>query len=365
MRKKLKVLFWLAAVALLAFYYTMPRMVQSSIPSSYYITPSRTTYENLVSCSGMVQSAHVRSVYVESPVVPDAVFVEVGQRVEQGQLLATLDAEKTGRLASLGSLQTMAPETLLLQQNVSVDWASLAAAYGMTASVSGGGQYAQQLEGILQDAAGIVPDRFSAVDAVSGIYAPISGVVTDVALYENIPALSGRSVVTISDDTQYKVTAAVPEADIAKIVPGDRATVRGVAFASSVYYGSVVKIAPTARKMLGTSAETVVDVEILLDSADENLRPGYSAKVEIAGAESYELLTVPYEAIRQDENNDEYVYVYEDGRIKKAHILTGRELTNEVQVLGGISGDSIVVYNPSDVIREGAMVHLKGRADAA
>ncbi|MDL2247724.1 hypothetical protein LJC05_03225, partial [Bacteroides sp. OttesenSCG-928-J23] len=117
------------------------------------------------------------------------------------------------------------------------------------------------------------------------------------------------------------------------------------------------------RAIRGSGTETVVDVEIEIENPDEHLRPGLSAKVEIRGGENYTLITVPYEAIRQDENNDEYVYVYENGKLRKVLVVTGQELTNEVEVLDGLTEESVVIYNPDDVSKEGTMIHIKGRAD--
>ena len=107
-----------------------------------------------------------------------------------------------------------------------------------------------------------------------------------------------------------------------------------------------------------------MDVEISLENPDDRLKHGFSAKVEITGGKDYELITVPYEAIRQDENNDEYVYVYAGGKLKKQVVATGKELTNEVEILDGLAPDDIVVFNPGGFVKEGAMIHIKGRANA-
>ena len=373
MKMKLKLLIWSLAILISGALYIMPRMVQSSIPSIYYVTPNHKTYENIVNCNGNIQAVQVKSISVDAPFVPSEVRVAVGDRVEAGELLITVDQERSRQL-SLPTLQMLQNytentlDTLIPSPEVdasAIDWVALASAYGLSATVTGGPeQYGRQLQGFLSDMGIPATAELLTVPTVTGnIVAPMAGIVTDVTVQKNTAASAGKSLITLTDDTHYKVMAAVSESDIAKVRIGDSANIRGVGFAKT-YTGEVVKIYPTARKMIsGTTTETVVDVEILLNDPDNKLKPGFTAKVEIIGGDDYDLLTVPYEAIRQDENNDEYVYVYENGKIKKSLVVTGKELTNEVQILDGLDSKSIVVFNPGDIKQEGVMIHIKGRAN--
>jgi RND family efflux transporter MFP subunit len=254
----------------------------------------------------------------------------------------------------------------LAPQTGSTDWAALAASYGLSAAVNGAD--AAMLEGLVAQntlpsaAEGIVASTMAETE----ITAPISGVVTEVEIQKGIPAVAGKAIITIADNQNYRMVAAVKEEDIARVQLDNTATVRGVGFSGTEYSGTVTAIHPTARKALsGTASETVVDVEIRLDGMGKGnrLKPGFTAKAEISGGSDYDLITVPYEAIRQDENNDEYVYTYEDGKLKKQLVVTGKELASEVEILDGIGVDSVVVMNPSETIEEGAMIHIKGRAD--
>lgn len=366
-----KVLFWGSAAAVAAALLLMPGMVQSSIPSVYYVTPNRRSYETVVNCTGTIQSATVSEIYADTPLVADTVSVSVGDTVAQGDLLATVDQERTGSLS-------VKPEELVEAivegggelSAGGVDWQGLMSLYGLgTVTGSGDLDYGAIVEEVLTSA-GSVPSTSvaSLVNSTSAkaVVAPISGVVTRIDLQPEVPAAAGKPLITISDNKNYKVMAMVGESDISQLREGDRATIRGVGFEGSAYFGTVTKIYPTARKVLaGTSADTVVDVEILLDAGDEQLKPGFTTKVEIVGGENRSIITVPYEAVRQDGDNNEYVYEFLDGKLQKSVIITGKELTGEVEVLEGLSYDSVVVYNPTEAMKEGSMVHIKGRADVS
>lgn len=358
----LMLIFVLIAVGLAV----IPRMLESAIPSVYYITPNKSVYENVVNCAGTVQSDDTRQIVLGSSVVPSAVLVGVGDMVEAGETLATLDAEKTRALANsaTGVLDSFSQNAR--DSGQPVDWVSLAAQYGLSAAFSGGADYSAIAAALGQNGA-LGGGTVSVVggDGAQALSSPISGIISEVNIQPGAPASAATTAFTVIDNRHYKVLALVSESDISKINLGDSARIRGVGFGGSIYTGKVVSIAPTAHKALsGSTQDTVVDVEITVDGPGERLKPGFTAKIEITGGNNYNLITVPYEAIRQDENNDEYVYIYSDGKLKKQVVATGKELTDEVEILDGLTTDSIVVFNPGGFVKEGAMIQLKGRANA-
>lgn len=366
----MKKIFALLVVLLIVIgYFNMPSVVSSAIPSAYYVTPYVREYENIVNCTGTVQSAEICEVYLQETLVPSKIYAQVGDEVGEGDLLANVDVAATEKLNS-------SPQNLLLGLSGdggsvkggsgSINWLALASDLGLMSALAGGDIDYSQLQSTLQNggtsAAAPTFGAAAVTPAPDKITSPVSGIVIASDIRTDLPAVAGRAAFTIADTNNFIVLASVSESDIARIKAGDSASVRGVGFGGEVYQGVVRKIYPTARTSL-TGSETVVDVEITLINPDNKLKHGFSAKVEIIGGNNYDLVTVPYEAIRQDENNNEYVYVYEAGKIKKQVVTTGQELTNDVEILSGIHIDSIVVYNPSELVKEGSMINIKGRAE--
>lgn len=362
-----KILALFAVLLITIGYFNMPDMVSSAIPSVYYVTPNMREYENTVNCAGTVKSAEIYEVYLKETLVISKVYAQIGDEVNSGDLLARVDTSATEKFNA-------SPQSLLLglsgnldgAQGGGMNWLALASDLGLTSALMGGDIDYSRLQNTLQSGGSAVDAPTSGAVAVASVpdelTSPVSGTVIEVNLLTDSPAATGKAAFTIADTENFIVLASVSESDIAKINVGDFASVRGVGFGGNVYYGEVSKIYPTAKKSL-TGNEMAVDVEITLIDPDINLKHGFSAKVEIMGENNYELVTVPYEAIRQDENNNEYVYVYEDGKLKKQIVTTGQELTNDVEILSGISMNSIVVYNPSELVKEGVMISIKGRAD--
>ncbi|WRS28113.1 HlyD family efflux transporter periplasmic adaptor subunit [Oscillospiraceae bacterium MB08-C2-2] len=387
---KKRVFIWVLTLLIIAGFAAVPGMVQSSVPSVYYTSPQIKSYENSISCTGVVQSAQVQEVYLQSVLIPEEVLVSVGDTVRENELLVRVDTQLTQGLKNKGydfldslTMQGL-PEGIpasLPQLSGSAqgeEWLELASAYGLTAAIS---QYSGNADlsalGALLGDSQMVSSSFDTPisesvpymvteEAVQEIRAPISGIITALNIKRQAPASTGVPVITIADSENFNVMATVSEADIGEVTVGDRARISGTAFPNQVFNGTISKIYPTARKALrGTTSETVVDVEIALDQGSPSLKSGFTAKVEILGDESQDVLTLPYEAIRQDESNNEFVYVYTGGTLKKRVVLTGREMLNEVEILEGVSPSDVIAYNPEKLLEKSNYVGLRGRADAS
>ncbi|MCL2056771.1 MAG: efflux RND transporter periplasmic adaptor subunit [Oscillospiraceae bacterium] len=360
---KKKVLLWGVTIALSVLgVFAAPGMVESAIPSVYYITPAVTIYENIVNCIGVIQPGSVYKVYASGSMAAGAVHVELGDIVEEGRLLLTVDSERTQRL-NRGAVSSVIDEVTGPVQNGLADIIAAFSALGIPGIADGFDL--SGIAGVLgQDSASAGGSSVAVIaeDEITEIFAPAAGVIAEIGIVPGGVAAPGSCLFTIHDIKSFKVTANVNEADISKLSLGNRAQIRGAGFPGVSYEGVVTAISPIAYKALaGTAAETVVDVEIRILNPNNKLRPGFTARAEITGENRHELITIPYESIRQDERNNEYVYLYENGRLVRSGIVTGREMTNEVEVLHGVRLDSIVVYNPDDVPGEGAMVRIVDR----
>lgn len=161
---------------------------------------------------------------------------------------------------------------------------------------------------------------------------------------------------TGSDSAFVKVY--ISEKDISKVKEGLKTEITGDAFPGKTYNGIVDEIAGTATKQnLGSIQKTVVAVNIKLTDTDELIKAGYTADVKILTSEPDELDIVPYEAVNQDDSG-EFVYVFNSGVAVRKDIETGRELSNGVEVVSGISEDDTLL-KADDEIKEGQPVIIE------
>ena len=327
----------------------IPHMVLACVTRVELTTVGTQTYQEVINCNGEIVEKDAREIYLETPVIASDVRVQVGDRVYRGQTLAVINKTLTQNV---------------LEQQTQAD--VLAAAGGTAGAPAVTGEMAALArrygfsEADVQAAVGKASDvpiastggNLAYVPSV--ITAPISGIVTQVSLQTDVMTQSSRPVITVSDSSAYAALVSVGEADVAKLCEGDSAIITGAGFDGKSYTGSIRRIYPVAHKALsGTVQQTVVDVELVIDSPDEGIKPGFTAKAMLFTQNSGDMLAVPYEAIGQEaEDNREYVYVYAANRIAKRYITTGRELTDAVEILEGLGAGERVVLNPGGITDE-------------
>lgn len=170
------------------------------------------------------------------------------------------------------------------------------------------------------------------------VFAPISGVVTEVNVAEGNTFVSG-AVLTIQDDSGFKADVLVDEYDIPKVKKAFNekeklgqyleVVVKTDATGDKEYRGHVTKIAPTSTSTTAVSVTTTstsngvtstasssstanYKVSVELDDVDEAFMIGMSAKVAIVVDESPDnSLCVPYNCI-EEKDGKYYVRVMDE-----------------------------------------------------
>ena len=113
--------------------------------------------------------------------------------------------------------------------------------------------------------------------------------------------------------------------------------------------GEVIFISPTPTQ----GSNVTYQVKVKINSPIDRLRLGMNAKLNIILRETADVLTVPYDAVQQDENGNDVVYVVtrtESGGITKAAVpvTVGVEGDYYVEVTGDIQ-EGMEVSMPSDI----------------
>lgn len=344
----------IAAVLTVGF---IPKAVTASIPKVSGCSVSQMAYSRSVYCGGQLSAVTTKEVYLNTPAIPTEVRVEVGDRVEKGQVLAVIDQELSRAVIAQGEYQEVLAG---IEQLLDGDNRELLEKYASVLGVSG--MDAATLAQILAGSATLSASKGERVSYAENylpktITAPISGVVTGLNLYPDILCKSSQPLVTISDLSNYTALVSVNESSAGLVKLGDPVKVTVSALEDGSYEGKVTKIYPTARKSTGSlSTETVVDIEVSISNPDSRLKAGYTVKAEILTEEEREVLAVPYEAVEQDGANQEYVYVLEDSRAVRKNIITGAEFADHVEVTSGLTQEDVVITDPQAVGKDNAVV---------
>jgi membrane fusion protein, copper/silver efflux system len=170
-----------------------------------------------------------------------------------------------------------------------------------------------------------------------GVYAPASGIVTELGVREGGQLMAGSSLIQISDLTQVWVIAEVPERDAARLKLGIAADVQLQSLPGEVFKGKVGYLYP----MLNDSSRTL-QVRIELSNKGNRLRPGMYANVAFTG-QTHEALSVATESIIITGKRT-LVIVKEANGYRPVEVKAGQERDSSTEILSGLSeGEDVVV----------------------
>ena len=170
-----------------------------------------------------------------------------------------------------------------------------------------------------------------------GVYAPASGVLTELGVREGGQIMTGSSLMQISDLSQVWLIAEVPERDAARLKPGLSAEVQLQSLPSEIFKGKVSYLYP----MLNETSRTL-QVRIELPNKGNRLRPGMYANISFAG-QTHEALSVSSESIIAT-GKRKIVIVKEVNGYRLVEITTGQERGSATEILSGLAmGEDVVV----------------------
>jgi macrolide-specific efflux system membrane fusion protein len=277
--------------------------------------------------------------------VLERLYVTVGDRVRSGQLLAQLDsAELAARVkqaeAALGNakaehafaMQDFDRSIELAEKEIIPD-AELEAAErrrDVTAS------QVRQAEADLESARILL--------GYTKIYAPISGVVAEVATQvgETVAAsFASPTFVTIIDLDRLEVWAYVDETDIGRVEVGQRAIFTVDTYSDTDFEGTVTAIRPMAE--IQDAVVNYVTVIEISDGHGKILRPEMTTTVNVLLEQREDVISIPNNAVRRDRDGA-YAFVLRDGARVRQDIRVGYRGRDYTEVVEGLDeGDRVIV----------------------
>jgi RND family efflux transporter MFP subunit len=187
--------------------------------------------------------------------------------------------------------------------------------------------------------------------------APIAGFVGMRRIDVGDTVGAGTPVIGVLDLNPVKVRVAIPEAEIGKVREGARATVTIPSLDGRQFEGKVEAVGVTADP-----ASRTYTVKIAVQNPEHLLRAGMVSEARIYGSTMVNAITVPGDAIVRDARGVTHVYVYEPTRqrVYARRVDVGALLHNEVEIRNGLTGSEQIVVAGQQNVREGAPVKIVG-----
>jgi HlyD family secretion protein len=309
--------------------------------------------ERIVVATGTIEPEEEVEVRPRISGIIDKIYVEAGDRVEQGQPLLEIDREL---------LEVRAREA-----RAKLDAARAEARYARTlhkratALREQAAAAERELDAAtnrLESAIAMVAQGKAAVESLevqlryATVLSPLAGKVLDVFVEEGsavsaVTAVTGGTpLVSLAAADALHLEGLIDENEVSRVKVGQPARIRTEAFEDRVFEGQVRKIAPLGERKQNV---TYFEVEIeITDSDSALLRPRMSGDGEIVTEILEEVLVVPETALLYD-GSQIYVEVQADSgdpsRFERKDIKIGAVEGDRVQVLEGLEGGEEVLLH--------------------
>lgn len=282
-----------------------------------------------VSYSGVVY-AKGYGVFASHPARVTDIYVQEGQYVQEGELLARLDLNDI----AIDSIRQDLQDVL---------------------------SYSGQLdENTLNEIFGVVTQE-STYDPVilsgAGIRAPADGYISSMQITEGEYAGTVTPLCIITDSNEMRVRIQVAEDRISEIVVGQVVSITGSGFGGRTYYGNVMQIAQRANQSLFSNSGAQIAVDISLRNPDQSIMPGFTATANIQLGIRNAVAQIPLEMIDQDDTGKEFVWIYQDGQAHKEYIDCRYTSYGYAEVFG-FDTQQYIISQTSAAIKDGDTVRL-------
>jgi RND family efflux transporter MFP subunit len=172
------------------------------------------------------------------------------------------------------------------------------------------------------------------------------------------PGAGGQreAVVSLMRVDQVRVVVNVQELDAARVQPGDPAVFLPTALPGQRFEGKVARFSSSlelpSRRMR---------VEIDLPNPDgRSLYPGMYGNATIILDAASNRFVLPVETVKKQEGKA-FVYTVANGKAERVEVKLGREMGNQVEVIGGLQETTPVIRGSPAGLQSGAVVEVEAK----
>ena len=198
--------------------------------------------------------------------------------------------------------------------------------------------------------------RLEELTAFEEIRAPFDGVVTarnvDIGDLVNAGGNTGRALFQVADVHRMRIYVNVPQAFLAELAPGIKATLR-LPGQKETFEAQLV----STSNALAESSRTSL-VELQADNPDNKLWPGAFAEVHFHIPADPNTLTVPLTALFFGTKGMEVASLDADDKVALKPVVVGRDLGNKVQIESGLALSDRLIDSPLKSTQTGDKVNV-------
>jgi HlyD family secretion protein len=190
-------------------------------------------------------------------------------------------------------------------------------------------------------------DAAQATLDMAHLTAPFAGTVTEADILPGDQVTAGTTAFRVDDLNNLLVDVELSEVDINSVSMEQPVTLTFDAILNKTYHGVVTEVSQAGIVSQGVVNFTVT---VRLTDADELVKPGMTAAVNIVVKEIKDAILVPSRAVRLV-NNDYMVYILKNGLPQQVSIRLGSSSDTMSVVVGGDlkEGDEVILNPPASL----------------
>jgi RND family efflux transporter MFP subunit len=347
------------------------------------VTTAETGAHAALNASGYVTPRRRATIAAKITGRVTSVHFDEGTRVQEGQLLATLDDSDVQRALSSAKADRDTSEAAIADFQVQLRNAERelvraqklqAAGVQTQEALDNAATAADSLKAKIalarQQVAGSKARIDEAQQAVDNtvIRAPFAGIVVskDAQVGEMVSPVSAgggftrTGIATIVDMKSLEMEIDVNESYIARVHEGQRVDAFLDAYPDKPLHGFVRTVIPTADRQKAT-----VKVRITFDKIEDFILPDMGIKVSFLedapkekASSAKPLATLTQDALR-DDGSQKIVYLLKDDHAERRAVTIGKVHGSDVEILAGLNPGDIVIVKPPATLKDGQAVEVR------
>jgi RND family efflux transporter MFP subunit len=286
--------------------------------------------------------------------------VDIGQRVEEGQLLIELDApELTRQLEGAKADLAHAQAALDLSQTTAERWKELLKTKTVSAQDNAEKQSDVRVQSANVESMRANVHRIEETLVFTKIVAPFRGIITmrQVDVGDLVSPDKPRALFHISQVRTLRAFVNVPQAMSRGIHVGQVAELTMPELPGRTFEAKVVR---TAGAMDAGSRTLLTELQV--DNAKDELLAGSFSQIRFPDLKPEAELTLPANCLLIRAEGPQAAVVGADNKVQLRALTLGRDFGSTVEVLAGVKAEDRVILNPPDSIADGADVRISDTA---
>lgn len=297
--------------------------------------------ERQYATSGTLRARRSADLVATQPALVQALLVEEGDRVKEGDVLARLDSRGVALQAAASRVQL---------ENLERELGRLEAAKGVVSRE----EIDKQAYLVAEARAAVKLQKHQV--GLTAVRAPFAGTIT--ARHVDVGALAGTAtpLFAVADVTVLELDLHLPERDAATVKVDAEVEIELVD--ATRFTGRILRRAPVVDATTGTVKFTVRATEL-----PETAAPGAFARARVLVDSRAAAPSLPRSAVFEIEGAP-HVYVIEDGKARRRPVQLGLAGTDAYEIVAGVAATDVVVADGNAGITEG-MPLVPATADAS